>query len=386
MMNPNKNTKTYLKHLLLFLLTLVSTTLAGAEWIRGTSLLGSGESMLNWAHFTEALHFSVPFLGILTFHEFGHYFMARRYSIPVTLPFYIPGWLGFLGMPSIGTFGAVIRIKGAIQSAKEYFDVGIAGPLAGFVVAIPLLVFGFSNLPPADFIFEIHPEYASYGEDYANYVYEEDVQQEQGTLQFKLGANLLFMMMEKVFANPDRMPNYYEIIHYPYLFAGYLALFFTAINLLPIGQLDGGHVVFGLFGPKRHAYVSQGLFIGLLYYSGLGLINPFQPISELAWAVPLYIGFLFISLRSFSRQNSTKWAVAFSIFALQFLTIWMYPGVQGYTGWLLYGFLLGRVLGIHHPPVLFAQPLDQKRKVLGWLALLIFILCFSPQPFVFEGV
>jgi membrane-associated protease RseP (regulator of RpoE activity) len=315
--------------------------------------------------------------------------MARRYSIPVTLPYYITGWLGFLGTFSIGTFGAVIRIKGIIQSTKEYFDVGIAGPLAGFIVAVPLLIFGFTHLPPADYILEIHPEYAEYGADYAQYVYTPDstVQaEEQGILQFKLGANLLFLFMEKVFADPDRMPNYYEIIHYPYLFAGYLALFFTALNLLPIGQLDGGHVVFGLFGPRRHAYLSQGLFVLLLYYSGLGLIHPFQPASELVWAIPLYIGFLFVSLKSFSPKNSTKWALAFSIFALQYLTLWIFPEAQGYTGWLLYGFLLGRILGIHHPPVLFSQPLDRKRRILGWLALLIFILCFSPEPFVLEGI
>jgi membrane-associated protease RseP (regulator of RpoE activity) len=377
--------KDYLKHFGLFVLTLTCTTLAGAEWIYGKSILAEGDRSISWADLQGALYFSVPFLGILTFHEFGHYFMARHYSIPVTLPFYIPGWLGFLGMPSIGTFGAMIRIKGAIQSAKEYFDVGIAGPLAGFVVAVGILAYGFTSLPPADYIFSIHPEYEAYGLNYAEHVYSKEFLEQESVLQFKLGKNLLFTVMERLLSDPERMPNYYEIIHYPWLFAGYLALFFTALNLLPIGQLDGGHVVFGLFGPKRHRFISEGLFIALLFYSGLGLLNPMMPWEDLAWGIPLYVGFLFITLKNFHSSSLTKLAIALSIFAVQFSAQWAFPEVQGYTGWLLYGFLLGRVLGIYHPPVLFQRPLDTKRQILGWIALIVFVLCFSPQPFVFEG-
>lgn len=108
-------------------------------------------------------------------------------------------------------------------------------------MALGVLFYGFTNLPEADYIYEVHPEYAD-----PDYVLAED----EEVMDFELGYNLLFWAMEQTLADPERMPVMSEIIHYPYLFAGYLALFFTAINLLPIGQLDGGHVVFGLF-PKN---------------------------------------------------------------------------------------------------------------------------------------
>jgi membrane-associated protease RseP (regulator of RpoE activity) len=379
-----KEKHNYPKHIILFILTLICTTLAGGEWLFGKSVFASGEHFLTLSHFFRAMEFSVPFLLILTFHEFGHYFMARKYCIPVTLPYYIPGWLGFLGIPSIGTFGAVIRIKGAIQSTKEYFDVGIAGPLAGFVIAVAVLWYGFVSLPPAEFIYEIHPEYKEYGLDYADHVYNAETRAEEGALIFKLGPNLLFSLFEKLFADPERVPNYYEIIHYPWLFAGYLALFFTAINLLPIGQLDGGHVIYGLFGHKRHGIISSALFLVLLFWSGLGLIMPHEPVMDLLWGIPLYLGFLFICLSSMFPDVRSKIMVALIIFSVQFLVVWISPNVQGYSGWLLYCLLLGRFLGIHHPPTYFSAELDTKRKVLGWVALAIFILCFSPQPFLFD--
>ncbi len=383
-MELQKEPKNYLKHLGLFVITLATTTMSGAEWLTGKSILASGEFVMSWSDFLSGFAFSIPFLGILTVHEFGHYFMARKYSIPVTLPYYIPGWLGFLGTPSIGTFGAVIQIKGAIQSTKEYFDVGVAGPLAGFVIAIMVMFYAFTNLPPADFIFEIHPEYEQYGLDYADHVYDVNNQENANLMQFKLGPNILFWVFESYIADAERMPNYYEIIHYPWLFAAYLALFFTALNLLPIGQLDGGHVVFGLFGSRRHGYISAAVFLIFLFYSGLGLISPMEPAMDLMWSIPLYIGFLFICLSRLIKRPVDRIAVALLIFTIQFTFQWFWPDLQGYTGWLLYCLLIGRFMGVHHPRVLFEQKLDTKRQILGWIALLIFILCFSPQPFVFE--
>lgn len=383
-MELEKEPKNYLKHLGLFVITLACTTMSGAEWLTGKSILAGGEFAMTWKDFLAGFEFSIPFLGILTFHEFGHYFMARKYSIPVTLPYYIPGWLGFMGSPSIGTFGAVIRIKGAIQSTKEYFDVGVAGPLAGFVIAIMVMFYAFTNLPPADFIFEIHPEYEQYGLDYADHVYDPNNQENANLLQFKLGPNILFWLFETYIAGPARMPNYYEIIHFPWLFASYLALFFTALNLLPIGQLDGGHVVFGLFGSRKHGYISSAVFLIFLFYSGLGLISPMEPAMDLMWSIPLYIGFLFICLSRLIRSPFDRIAVAFLIFTIQFACQWFWPEFQGYTGWLLYCLLIGRFMGVHHPRVLFEQKLDRKRQIIGWIALLIFVFCFSPQPFIFE--
>jgi len=128
----------------LMIVTLISTTLAGAEWMYGKPLLYYD---FDWT-FDQVLsgfQFSLPFLGFLTVHEFGHYFTARHYNIKVTLPYYIPMWLGFVGLPLIspGTMGAFIQIREPIKSRKEYFDVGIAGPLAGFVAALLILYYGF---------------------------------------------------------------------------------------------------------------------------------------------------------------------------------------------------------------------------------------------------
>lgn len=135
----------------LFLLTFITTTLAGAEWIHGWLFLWVPEP-LGWNAFTDGLSYSIPFLLILTTHEFGHYFMARYHKVKVSLPYYFPFWLGFLGLMSIGTFGAFIRIRERLRSVAQTFDIGIAGPLAGFVVALGVLFYGFTHLPPKEHI------------------------------------------------------------------------------------------------------------------------------------------------------------------------------------------------------------------------------------------
>ena len=261
----NNEQKRVLLHIGLFAITFLSTTLSGAEWMSGKALLYvPDESTISWADFWQGLHYSVPFLGILTVHEFGHYFVARQYKLNVTLPFYIPLWLGFIGQSiNIGTMGAFIKIRTPISSRKEFFDVGIAGPLAGLVVAIGVLYYGFTHLPPPEYIFQIHPEYQQYGLDYANHVYEKT---KGGNLI--LGTNLVFEFFKTyVVENPALLPNEHEIMHYPYLLAGYLALFFTALNLMPIGQLDGGHIVYGLLGAKGHRWVAFSLFFSFVTYA-----------------------------------------------------------------------------------------------------------------------
>jgi membrane-associated protease RseP (regulator of RpoE activity) len=363
--------------LVLFILTLITTTISGAEWMYGKPLLYF-EPGLTLSETISGIYFSIPFLSILTIHEFGHYFTARYYNVKVTLPYYIPLWLGFVFMPfTIGTMGAFIRIKEAIKSRKEYFDIGIAGPLAGFVAALIVLYIGFTNLPPAEYVYQIHPEYLEYGPDYADHFYNDP-----GT--FYLGKNLTFLFYENYVApDPSLLPNPYEIIHYPWLFAGFLALFFTAMNLLPIGQLDGGHVLFGLFGWRRHRIISLTMFIIFLSYAGLGLVTPSDPIDTLLYSVPVYLLFLFWTLARLRESMRTKLTIAVSIFSAQFLTAFIYPEVKGYLGWLVFAFLIGRVLGVYHPPVLYNQPLSTERKILGWIALIVFVISFSPRPFVF---
>ncbi|PZX52468.1 peptidase M50-like protein [Algoriphagus ratkowskyi] len=365
--------KDYLRHGILFITTLIATTLAGGEWVYGKSVLGNGESLLTWEYFWMSMAFSIPFIGILLIHELGHFFTAIYHKVKCTLPYFIPGWLGFIGIPTIGTFGAVIQMKGFINSRKKFFDIGVAGPLAGFVIALGVLIYGFSTLPDLGYINTIHPEYAD--PDFQGF--------EEGSLDFELGNNLLFWSLTEIFADPERMPAMSEVIHYPYLFAGFLALFFTALNLLPIGQLDGGHVVFGLF-PKRHKEISLTAYILFIAYAGMGIISPYSPLEDLALWIPLYIGFLFICFSKSGMSLQNRITLVLSVAAIQYGIAFFIPDLQGYQGWLFYGFLLGRVMGIQHPEVSGFKELDRNRKLLGWLAIVIFILCFSPQPFIFS--
>ncbi|HLT07228.1 MAG TPA: site-2 protease family protein [Cyclobacteriaceae bacterium] len=356
----------YFKHSLLFIITFIATTLAGGEWVYGRSILSS-EKPLTWEYFLLSMQYSIPFIGILLIHELGHLLTSIYHKVRTSLPYFIPGWLGPFGF-SIGTFGAVIQMKGFISSRRKFFDIGVAGPLAGFVVSFLVLCYGFTNLPPAEYLYEIHPEYAD-----PDYVVPE------GNIQ--LGYNLLFGLMERLLADESMMPNMAEVYHYPYLFAGYLALFFTALNLLPIGQLDGGHVVFGLF-PRYHKQISLGAFICFLFYAGLGLISPFEELSYLLFALPLYTGFIYICFRKSNLSNESKWMIALLIVAAQYALVWLVPSAEGYSGWLLFAFLVGRVLGITHPDVIDNRSLSLQQKILGWMALVIFILCFTPQPII----
>jgi len=373
--NKEKKSKPWIFPLLFFI-TLITTTISGAEWMYGRPLMYFNPG-LSLDEVLSGIQFSFPFLAILTVHEFGHYLTARYYQVKVTLPYYIPLWLGFIGIPyTFGTMGAFIRIKEPIKSRQEIFDIGIAGPLAGFVIALFVLYFGFTNLPPADFIYSIHPEYEQFGADYADHVYNE-----KGSMY--LGGNLTFWFFENYIApDPSLVPNPYEIIHYPWLFAGFLALFFTAMNLLPIGQLDGGHALYGLFGLENHKRISTGMFIIFLFYAGLGLLTPFDPLEDLIWYIPLYIGFLFITMLRMRITNRTRLTIALAIFTAQFITVLLFPMVRGYPGWLVWVFIIGRLLGIYHPPAIQDRPLTPGSKILGWITLIVFVISFSPRPFV----
>ena len=380
---------------LLFVTTIITTTLSGAEWIGSGSIFYSED--YSFDDFLSGLYFSIPFLGILTVHEFGHYFTARWYKIKVTLPYYIPFWFQ---IPLIGTMGAVIRIKEGIKSRKEFFDVGISGPLAGFVVALGVLYYGFTHLPEPEHIYSIHPDYEEFGLEYEDHVYSYEYQRQYDSVNFKklypdgefealssypiitLGSNLTFQFFEKyVVTDPSRIPNAYEMMHYPWLFAGYLALFFTALNLLPIGQLDGGHVLYGLFGFERHKKISEFLFFALIFYAGIGLISPSTELAEMLWHVPLYLAALYFLFGKLDKRPADKWLIAVFILTGQFLISFYDPNIKGYMGWLVFAFIIGRVIGVYHPPAYYDQPLSLKRKILGWVSLFVFVISFSPAPF-----
>lgn len=360
-------------HLGLFLVTFVTTSLAGSEWIYGKSILAAGYT---WSDFVSGMSYSVPFLVILSAHEFGHYFTAIHYKVRTTLPYYIP-------LPPFpfmfGTLGAIIRLKSRVPTKEQNFDIGIAGPIAGFVVALGVLWYGFATLPPPEYIFQFHPEYERFGMDYSQYVYLPQNMREN-TVDVILGKNFLFMFFERFVADPARVPNLHEMIHYPFLFAGFLSLVFTSINLLPIGQLDGGHVVYGLLGYRGHKVVATVTFVAFLFYSGVGYLKYFGPNQDPLWQIGLYFGFIYLCLMGLRKSWQDTLMYTTAIFTVQFLLSWLFPAWHGYSGWLLFIYLISRFIGIEHPPSEIEAPLTDDRKILGWIALLIFILCLTPAP------
>jgi membrane-associated protease RseP (regulator of RpoE activity) len=391
--------RTYLIQGILFVVTIITTTLAGAEWMFGNifsfvynfyAMLGgvdpasaaeAQEKLLGWPQFLQGLHFSIPFLAILTIHEFGHYFVAKAHQVKVTLPYYIPLWFGI--PQSIGTMGAFIRIKSVVTSRLKFFDIGIAGPLAGFIAALAVLWYGFTHLPPVDYIFTIHPEYSRYGSSYPQFVYD------NASGNLVLGDNILFWLFKTYVADPDLLPHPNEMVHYPYIFAGYLALFFTSLNLIPIGQLDGGHILYGLIGKKRFNVIAPLLFGFFAFYAGLGLFRAesfatgndgafYEQLIYLA----LYIYLLYICFKRVSENNGTAFMVSLIIVVAQFAVSYLRPDWEGSTGFLPFVFILGRFLGIKHPETEENEPLDTPRIILGVCALIIFVISFSPNPFI----
>ncbi|NQZ76663.1 MAG: site-2 protease family protein [Ekhidna sp.] len=367
---------------------------------------------MTWDDFLFGFNFSIPFLLILTVHEFGHYFTARYHKINVTLPYYIPMWFGWIGMPTIGTMGAFIRIKENIISRLKYFDVGVSGPIAGFVMAIFFFVYGFLTLPPTEYIFEIHPEYEIFGDDFEakmagldTLIVKTDLNHDRmgyevlkdtidtsipGSVYF--GDNILMYLGRTYLAPTDRyVPSSREIMHYPFLFAAYLAFFFTALNLLPIGQLDGGHVIFGLFGERNHAIISRVFFTAFLFYAGLGWVttadlanDSLEALGSFLLNIGIYLYVVYSSAYSVFKEKRDRLLYATVMLTVQFFISSIFK-VEGYSGWLLFSFIIGRFIGVDHPQVYENEDLSTGRKVLGWVALVIFILCFSPQPLVVEG-
>lgn len=361
-------------HSALFIVTFVTTTLAGAEWVYGKSIWAAD---FTWVDFRSGMSYSVPFLFILSVHEFGHYFTAIHYRIRTTLPYYIP----LPPLPLLfGTLGAVIRMKSPVASKLQTFDVGIAGPLAGFIATIGVLWYGFATLPPPEYIFQFHPDYQPYGLDYAAHVYSEDFMSKGGGADVIIGKNLVFLFFEQFVADPARIPNVHEIIHYPYLFAGFLALVFTSINLLPIGQLDGGHVLYGLFGFVGHRRIASVIYLAFVFYAGLGLLTYLGPQADPYWQSLLYIGFLYLAVTGLRMTWQDTLMYTMTLFTGQFLLAWLIPGIKGYPSWLLFVIIIVRFVGVQHPRCMIEESLDAQRQWLGWLALIIFVISFAPFP------
>jgi membrane-associated protease RseP (regulator of RpoE activity) len=269
-------------NLALFIATVISVVLIGAV-NEGANPLSDPASLAQGAPFAFTL------LAILGTHEFGHYFAARHHRVAVTLPYFIPMPFSF-----VGTFGAFIQLRSPVRNRNQLFDVGVAGPLAGLVVAIPLLLYGLALSP-------VQPMPSGGG--------------------YMLEGNSLLYLGVKYLVHGQILPSHgVDVMLHPIAFAAWFGLLVTAFNLLPVGQLDGGHVIFTLIGDKIR--VVGTLFVATLLVMGIAL----------------------------------------------------------WQGWFMWAFLIF-LLGVGHPPPLNdITPLDGKRKLLALLVILIFVLVFVPVP------
>ena len=215
-------------HVVLFLLTLLTTTMAGADM--AGAYVSLAHPFATFGNLAAGLSFSIPLMMILFAHEMGHYLVARRNSVDVSPPYFIPAPLPSVFF--IGTFGAFIRMRSLPRSRRVMFDIGAAGPWAGVVLAVLAVAIGL----------ELSDVSA------ARHVRRADLQ---------LGNSILFWALSTWMLRVD--PNTVSVDLHPIAFAGWLGLFVTALNLLPVGQLDGGHVIYALFG-RRHRTISR-LFI-----------------------------------------------------------------------------------------------------------------------------
>jgi membrane-associated protease RseP (regulator of RpoE activity) len=259
----------------LFLLTVGTTILVGADF-----------QVTDLAHLRLGLSFSASLLVILGAHEFGHYLTARAYGVTVSLPYFVP-----LPIWPMGTMGAIIRMRSPIPSRRVLFDVGIAGPLLGLVVGLPILLIGLWLSP----VGRLHG------------------------LILQEGNSLAYLALKWLMKGP--IPEGADVILHPMAMAGWLGLFVTALNLMPLSQLDGGHIAYAVLGRRFR------------------------------WAV---WGFLGVLLLLFAYSE--------------------------WPGWLLW-MVVAVVLGLKHPPPLDdLTPLDPRRRVLAAVAFGLLIVLLPPLP------
>lgn len=370
-----------LLHLALFVLTAASVM---ATWVVWSAHSTGSFADLDRAFFGEAATFAGGLLLFLTVHEFGHFFAGKYHRIATTLPYYIP-----LPMLGVGTLGAVIRIKDQIPTLRKLFDIGAAGPIAGFLVAVPMLVIALATLPGPEYAltYEGHDQLKEYVERYGRFPDAPipDPEAPPGST-LMVGHTILYWGLSQLF--PD-VPPMYEMYHYPLLFASWLGLFFTALNLLPVGQLDGGHILYALVGPKWAGILARGFVLLLLLSGAIGLMSiegaqlPFGigTLGAAKWI--LLSALLFVYLNRLFLGNLAAIAVALlSLVLLTAVALALGPGFTkfGYSGWLIWSALIVFLIRVDHPPVTSAEPLTPGRRLVGCFAILIFILCFSIRP------
>lgn len=300
---------TWRSNAVLFCLTVVSVFYSGALY---AGRIHEGDRLL--AHLRAIPYgyaYAVPLLVILLTHEFGHYFAARYHRVAASLPYFIP--LPILS--PFGTMGAVISMPDRIRSRNALFDIGASGPLAGLAVALPVLVYGLMESP----VLPIQPHTSQEGQ------------------------SLLYMALKRIILGP--IPDGYDVYLTPIAMAGWTGLFVTALNLIPIAQLDGGHIAYALFDRRQNRYAR-------ILHSGLLLM--------FAYNIVKFVGPLVLQRRTLGIEQ----ALMNSVF------------------WLVWFFLLRllmRLGGRDHPPTEPGQ-LTPMRKVLAVVSLALFVLLFMPTP------
>jgi membrane-associated protease RseP (regulator of RpoE activity) len=283
------------RHLVLFLLTVVTSTIAGADNYRdfaaefGTATV----ELTTWQALLHGFWFSVPFLGFLTAHEFGHYGMARWHGLRPSLPYFLP-----VPLPLTGSLGAVIFFRGRFPNRRVLFDFAAGGPFAGFVVALIALALGLHWSP----VTRLPSDVSRMG---------------------WLGEPLLFQWLSSAIVGP--VPDGFSINLHPTALAGWFGTLFTMMNLMPIGQLDGGHITY---------------------------------------AVARRIG---------------RWVTLAGLALLAVLIVWF--GAYTFILWLILLIVMIRFIGWEHPAAEDDElPLDPVRLGLAALLIAIFVVCFIPVP------
>jgi len=274
--------------IILFGLTIFTTLWAGAYQVNTKPVTGAWDFLTKYPDsLLNGLPFAGTLLSILVIHELGHYVLARIHRVPASFPLFIPGPPQF-----IGTFGAVIRMRSPIMKRQALFDIGVAGPIAGFIAAVVAVIIGLS------FSYVVPKEHA---------------------FGLQLGEPLLLQGFAWLMFGP--IPSTHDLVLHPVAFAAWFGFFVTAINLLPLGQLDGGHVAFSVLGQQQ------------------------RQLAYITVPILLYLGF------------------------------------TGWPGWILWVGMAG-IVGLTHPPV--TDPhigLGKGRRLVAWGALIIFIITFAPVPF-----
>lgn len=329
----------YFKYIILFILTFITCSLAGAQWGNYNFL-----EITNWVY---GWLYAVLILTFLSFHEFGHYFAARYYGLKTSLPYYIPFPIPYV--LNFGTLGAIIRMREPIHTRKALFDIGFYGPFAGFVVSIIFLLIGFMDLPTKYDILRIHPEYLT---DFGGQIPE---------IGLHFGDTLIFSLFRWLFVSEGQfMPPMNEIYHFPFLNVGWFGLFVTSMNLLPIGQLDGGHIIYAMFGSKIHYKISRATVWLLILIGSIGLLNELY----------LFLQETFYSNIMISIQDFLLPKLAWLFTNYPFLS-------QVWAGWLVWGLIGKFFVKVHHPPVLVDEPIGKTRFWLGIFAIIMFLTSFS---------